>query len=77
MIQKALHIDELPGRRFMASKPNEEAHVHNHGTLFKCPKNWHIGAHHALPMNVYIWVYLNKFTIKWFFPISSEYRRFL
>ena len=33
MIQKALHTDELPGRRFMASKPNEVAHEHNHGIL--------------------------------------------
>ena len=33
MIQKALHRDELPGRRFMASKPNEVAHEHNHGIL--------------------------------------------
>ena len=45
MIQKALQRDELLGRRFMASKPNEEAHEHNHGILlFKCPENWHIGA---------------------------------
>jgi hypothetical protein len=33
MIKKALHRDELLGRRFMASKPNEVAHEHNHGIL--------------------------------------------
>ena len=34
MIQKALHRDELVGRRFMEpSKPNEVAHEHNHGIL--------------------------------------------
>ena len=33
MIQKALHRDELLGRRFMASKPNEVAHEYNHGIL--------------------------------------------
>ena len=45
MIQKALRRDELLGRRFMASKPSELAHEHNHGILcLKCPENWHIGA---------------------------------
>ena len=40
MIQKSLHRDELLGRSFMASKPNEVAHEHNHGILlFKCLKN--------------------------------------
>ena len=33
MIQKPLHRNELVGRRFMASKPNEVAHEHNHDIL--------------------------------------------
>ena len=34
MIQKALHRDELRGRRFTDSKPNEVAHEHNQGILY-------------------------------------------
>ena len=33
MIQKAVHKNELVGRRFMVSKPNEVAHEHNHGII--------------------------------------------
>ena len=33
MNQKALHTNGLLGRRFMASKPNEEVHDHNHDIL--------------------------------------------
>ena len=33
-IQKAFHRNDVLSRRFLASKPNEVAHEHNHGILF-------------------------------------------
>ena len=50
-IQKAFHRNKLLSRRFLASKPNVVAHEHNHGILCL---HWDIGAHLAIPMNVYI-----------------------
>ena len=41
MIQKALHRDEVIGRKLMASKQNEVAHEHNHGIL--CSNDLKIG----------------------------------
>ena len=58
MIQRALHINELVGRRFRASKANEATHEHNHGI------HWsnYTYVHHPLPMNVYMhWDNYNMF----------------
>ena len=54
MIQKALHKNELLVRSFMASKPNEVAHDHNHGMFCSNDLRFGTWVHHALPMNVYI-----------------------
>ena len=44
--------------------------------MFKCPEIWHIGA--SCPANECLhWVYLNMFSITYFFAISFEYRGFL
>ena len=53
MIQKALHKNELIGRRFMASKPNEVAREHNHGIHCSNALKFCKQVHHPLLMNVY------------------------
>ena len=62
MIQRAFRKNELVGRRFMASKANEEAHEHNHGIHCSNSLKFDTYVHHPLPMNVYMhWVYYNMF----------------